>query len=547
MNVYPPMSTGRFVVIADFEDPVHLELVMFSTNSPSAGFARSEVGGRPETGPGCLKLRVTGPNDVAVFSNRASSSWYLKRDWRGYDAMLLAAYVPTGGIDLTLTLRSGRDAQSARAETTQRLQPGWNALSVSLAEAAERIAMDDVREVRIAFAGMREPTDIVLDDLILTADRTTIFGDPENLDGRMYAQHVADRILVGAGGRFELAFDNAQIAQWYDRAADPHRLRDMTAGATLGPVPVALTDAPDGAGSAPQRRLLFPGRAVLARQRLLEVNEVRAVVECLWHFVNDADDPIVGRPTVRRVFTIYPTGQLFVEVTADAGDHAPPGLEVGLRVSLDSGDRRTDAVGIGATPPQSDGAYGAYAWAGSEESGGHLLFVAMAPGTPLTMREDRKDQDDLTRLVATGVAPDATRWSWNVLVWLRLPDPHPGALAADVAAAYVSPPALPVEVGAVDEGVSPTGFDRASGLYRINPEHGRLRLKLEAGRAYTHSPGILVTETSDRDCWVYLDDAVFDRASRNHNGNLVFQVHTPRSRTTAVEVLTRRRSTTSPS
>lgn len=541
MNAYPPMATGRFVVIADFEDPAHMELVTFSTNSPDATFARRETGGRPETGPACLAVRVTGPNDTIVFSNRASSSWYLKRDWRDYDAFLMSVYVPDRGIDIDVTLQSGTGATTAAISTTQRLEPGWNALSFALAEAADHLAMDDVREIRLAFNGITEPTDVTIDDLILTADRTTVFGDPKNEKGQLYAEHVADRLVIGAGGSFELAFDNAQIVQWFDRKKDPHRLHNLVAGTALGPTPAYVRPPRDDENGVP---LLFAGRVVLARQRLLEINKVRAVIECVWHFVDDPDDPISGRPMVRRVFTIYPTGQMFVAVAADAGDTPWPEQEIGLAVSMAKGADTGMSIGIGSTPSTSASS-GAYAWAGSQDAGGDLLFVATADGTPLTIMDEPEAAHDIMRLIATGGAPLEHRRLWTAVLWLRVPPGDTSTFAAQVAAAYDTPPDLAVDLGTIDHEAGKAALDRATGVYRLRPDAGRVRLRLEPNEPYTFAAAFSILQTADLDAWIYVDDAIYDRSARDQAGNLIFQIDTPVPRPTTIEVLTRRRQTTS--
>lgn len=541
MNAYPPMATGRFVVIADFEDPAHMELVSFTTSSPDATFARRETGGRPETGPACLAVRVTGPNDTVVFSNRASSSWYLKRDWRDYDALLMSVYVPARGIDIDVTLQSGTGATTASISTTQRLEPGWNALSFALAEAADHLVMDDVREIHLSFKGVTKPTDVRIDDLILTADRATVFGNPKKEDGKLYAEHVANRLIIGAGGSFELAFDNAQIVQWFDLKKDPHRLHNLLAGTALGPTPAYVRPPRGDEEAAP---LLFAGRAVLARQRLLEINEVRAVIECIWHFVNDPDDPIAERPTVRRVFTIYPTGQMFTSVTANAGNTDWPKEDIGLAVSIAGGSDAGMSIGIGSTPSTPAG-HGAYAWAGSPDSGGDLLFVATAAGMPLTIADDPDASQGLLRLIATGGGPVERQRSWTAQLWLRVPEDDVGSFAAQVAAAYDTPPDLAVDLGTVDTEAGKTAFDRATGVYRLRPDGGRVRLKLKPDQPYTYAPAFSILQTADLDAWIYVDDAIFDRSARDQAGNLIFQIDTPVPRPTTVEVLTRRRQTTS--
>ena len=52
MQAYPELHGGRFAVVADFEDPSHMELIQFISTSPEAECELSRKGGRPDTGPG---------------------------------------------------------------------------------------------------------------------------------------------------------------------------------------------------------------------------------------------------------------------------------------------------------------------------------------------------------------------------------------------------------------------------------------------------------------------------------------------------------------
>jgi len=546
MNSYTALGSGRFVVVADFEDPVHMELVTFAATSPRAKFAHDDFAGRPETGMGCLKFTVASAADVVILSNRASSSWYLKRDWRDYDSLILAVQSPARGISADITISSGGEQNRTATGTTLRLQPGWNVLRLQLADVAEHIAIDDVREIRLSFPGVDGPTDLCLDDLILTADRATVFGEANNTSGGVYVQRVAKRLNVGAGGSFELTFANGQIVRWFDLAADPQRLHNLVQDATLGPTPVVLNDSSDddaGFGAL--------GSAVLAEQRLLEATAVRVVIECAWYFVDDPDAPIDQRPRHRWLYTIYPTGELFVSVDATVANEMWSAPNVGLQITLAPPDGGQHDVGIGSIPPSASTTRSAYAWAGSQSQGGYLLYVVptQAPAATIVTRTDPKSRH--LSLAATGGNPQAGEQSWNSVIKLRVTgEAGTSDAAAAVALDLTDPPQLNLELGSlVDTDAMgrrlEAGYDRATGSYVLVPEAGHLRLKLRGENTRSVAPAFTVHDTAGLDAWVYVNSVLHKPTARDQAGNLVFQIPKELPLDTPVEVLIRRRPTPS--
>lgn len=540
MNTYSALGTGRFVVVADFEDPVHMELVTFSATSPRAKFAHDDRGGRPETGRGCLKVTAASAADAVILSNRASSSWYLKRDWRGYDSLILAVKSPKRGISVDITISSGSDQNRTATGTTLRLRPGWNVLRLQLADVAEHIAIDDVRELRLRFPGVDGPTDLYLDDLILTADRATVFGEVNNTSGGLYVQRVAKRLNVGTGGSFELTFANGQIVRWFDLATDPHRLHNLVQGGTLGPTPVVLDDSPNSdTGFGPL------GSAVLAEQRLLEATAVRVVIECVWYFVEDPDAPIDQRPRHRRLYTIYPTGELFVSVDATVANEVWSPPNVGLEITLAPPADGPHDVGIGSVPAATT-TYAPYAWAGSSSQGGYLLYVVPTREATATIVTRTDPETHRLSLVATGGQPQAGLRSWHGVIVLRLDGRNATSHeAAATASAYAAPPKLDLELGS-PSGTDAfgrnleAGYDRATGSYVLVPEAGRLRLKLRSDNTRPVAPAFTVHGTAGLDAWVYVNYVLHVPTARDRTGNLIFQLPKGLPPQTPVEVLIRR-------
>jgi len=544
MNTYPALATGRFVVVADFEDPSHMELVTLNATSPSAKFAYDERGGRPDTGTGCLKVTLAKDTDAVILSNRASSSWYLKRDWRDYDSMILAVHAPRSGVSLDITVASGGNQNRLVAGTTDRLHDGWNVLELPLADVAERIAIDDVREVRFSILGLDKPTEFRFDDIILTADRGMVLGDMDNTTGDLYVQRVAKRFHVGAGGSFELTFANGQIVQWFNLGADPHRLSDLVKGTTLGPTPVVLGDASGGnAGFDPL------GSAVLAQQRLLEASPVRVVLECLWYFVDDPEAPIDLRPRHRWLYTIYPTGDIFVSVEAAVANESWSAPNVGLAVTVNQPAADPLDVGIGSIPADPGRHQGTYAWAGRPDRGGYLLFVVPSPLPTATILTPTAEETGQLSLVATGATPPGNPKSWHAVLKLNLEgDTNIDQVALATANAYINPAQLDLEVGSPAEtdalGNSlDAGYDRATGTYVLVADGGRCRLKVRDDDT-TYAPlGFTLLESAGLDAWVYVNYVLHEPTARDRSGNLIFRLPGALAPGTPLEILTRRADT----
>ena len=155
--------------------------------------------------------------------------------------------------------------------SSTKLEAGWNLARIDLAGVGERVPLRDVREIGLTVAGAPGPVTLLLDDIILTANRKTLLGDPDDPAGGLYALRVGRQWKIGARrpGRFELTFANGQIVGWYNLDADPNRRRNLVWGTALGPALVT----PDGLGV---------DRAVSVKSEIVELSEVRAVISSEW-------------------------------------------------------------------------------------------------------------------------------------------------------------------------------------------------------------------------------------------------------------------------
>jgi len=385
-DAYPALREGPFALIADFEDPSHMELFHASAETPVGAVRLNGQHGRPETGAACLDFTATASSDAVVADNQKAEKWYLKRDWRDFHLLLMSVYAPVEGLVFHIEITSGRSGDAVTAETSLTLEQGWNPLRLDLGELGEQIALDEIRRLRLSVSGMGQPVTIRVDDILLVASQEAMFGDASNTDGRLYVERIGRRWRVGAGGRFELVFSNGQISAWYNLAADPYRLRNLVGGTTLGPVPVLAQPSGNSGRSA-----FSSATRVVSRQAVVEMNEVRVAIATQWEFVTDGQAGADDRPSFRWVYTIYPTGQLFVSVDARFPDDPRPDAPLALALSLSTHDvtdwhtravraSRAERNAITAEVPS-------YATARSETGGAFLLFVPWPAANVSEMQE----------------------------------------------------------------------------------------------------------------------------------------------------------------
>ena len=547
VGAYPELRTGRFVLIADFENPAHTALFRLDARAGRAAIERDPRGGRKETGSAGLRLRKVSNGDTLIAANSSATDWYLKRDWHEYDLLVMSVHAPRDGVAVDATIAAGAAEIGASATSTVPLRRGWNTIRLDLGELRDRIALGDVREIRLGVGGADRPIDLRLDDLLLTSARIDLFGNPENRSGAMYVRQIGQRWRVGAGGRFELTMGNGQFVEWYNLAADPHRLRNLLRGATLGPSPT--TPGPTGDGGAFDAL----GRAVVARPRIVEMNAVRTVITSDWRFVDEPDRrsgkrasddrSLDERPFQRWRYTIYATGQIYAEVeaTAQTETWTPPRLDLAVSMAAANDDTPTMLT----YPAHDGGPSGTPPYGSIREGAGDalLLFVpgAASPAGRITATLDAPGRRATLTLVDDRPIQPVRRWTAHVLLGAssEITDEQAGARAGE----YANPPPLTLDIGRVAvAGDGPwrpteTGFDPASGSYVIVPDSGQVRFVLD-GRAHAfHTPAFTIVDTVDRTAWVYVDHLIHAPVGRDADGRLVFQLPGRVSDVRRVEVL----------
>ena len=537
MAAYPSLKSGRFAVIADFEDPRQMELVQLISVSRDAKCVLNWKRGRKETGKGCLALTTGSPNDTVIFNNDHADQWYLKRDWRQYDLLLLSVHAPRANLEFDISIAAGASQHRMGVRSLLPLQKGWNTLRIDLAEVAEHLPLDDVRELRFSIAGVSKPTHIFIDDMILTGSRTTLFGDPDNRTGDFYVQRVGRRWIVAAGGRFALTFANGQIVAWYNTAADPYHQQNLVRGTTLGPSPVVVEPV-----NQPNSDFSALGKMVVARPRFLEMNAVRVVIACDWRFIDDPDEPLDDRPFQQWVYTIYRTGQIYVTTTCTAATKAWTADELGLAVTIAStGEDQLQTHAAMAERASGAPAHPAHGSARIVADNSYLLYVLgdTNPSSRMIVQWDRQQQR--VSMVALTEAPDTDIRQWRCQILLASSTDVTEKEGLERAIDYGRPAVPTVEVGSIIGDSARRGFDRedapvAEGV-RIAPEGGLVRFVIDGTDHPRFSPAFEIVGVRHQEAWVYVNDLIFDATSYNASGNLVFQLPDVIRDRTTVEIL----------
>lgn len=495
---YPDLSSGRFVVLADFDDAKHMQLAQVVRMSDRAEVSLDRNGGRAETGAACLRFRAGSDEDALVLSNAVASDWYMKRDWREYDLLLASLHAPRGGAEVELAIVGGEPERRLSAETTLNLVEGWNDLRIDLASIGEFLPLDDVRQIRVRFLDPDRRSELGVDDVILTSNREDLFGNSSLSDGSLFVQKRGRRLIVGAGGSFKLTFAKGQITEWFDLGGDDPRMRNLVRGTALGPTPVVLSS--DESYLVP---LMADGARVVSRQRLVEANRVRAVVEVDWTIAQDSQSE--QPPTARWRYDVYLDGSLRVRCDADLADALPSGRKLGLGVSV-----ARPPAGIVVDAASIDGRALAVAKR-LDGTGAGLAWVTSHMGDDASpIRAFHEPQLGKTTLVWTTGSATNPRQSWGSTLLLGR-SPAEGENATPVGLGLV-PPAMEVLEGRrLPVGEFPEVLDVAA-------EEGRFRARADL------PPYVSFCRVSGLDLgrvWVYVNQQLHRVWTRDASGRVL--------------------------
>lgn len=545
MAAYPDLATGRFWVLADFEQLKHSELFRIVSHSGEATCITSLTGGVAQTGRRCLRVTLADPLDELVITNAEARRWLLKRDWRGFYLLLAAVHCPVQSTELKVSIVTGPPEGGSAAHARVPLQRGWNTLRLDLLDAAESAALDDLRELRLSLPQVDRARELLLDDIILADNRRDVFGSSEDAARGLYVQQQGRRWNIGVADCFELGFANGQIVHWFDLAGDPHRLCNLVGGGVLGPCPVVLPEVGTSGLAQVSSDFGALGDVVVTRQQILETSPLRIVVACRWQFTQPGAAPAPDDPSHSWTYAILRDGSVYVHVecTAETRDWKPAAL------GLMAGRTRDGPIQAFAHRPGLPGdpkelrqvSYACLRPTSPDKSG--LLLVLPAGPEPSRIDVRADAQSRRIDLVAWGGPMEGPvgRWSCLLSVW------PPGNCDKPVARAraldYCHPARLNVLVGeAITDSpgdADSDGFNERLGCYVLRPEADLLRFEIDATLRARFWPLFHVVNTAGQQAWVYVDNVILESVARDSAGHLLFQIPNTVRRISLVEVVLR--------
>jgi len=557
VRTYPELRGGRFVVLADFEDARQMGMFRCAAASAEAACTLDPHGAPSDTGSACLRFTAGNGYDAVLAGNQTSAEWFLPRDWRDYDLLLLRLRADAPGIRADLAVSAGSGSRQCSAETALTAGTDWTLFRLDLAEIGEQVPLDDIRALQLTIRAPAYPVNLWVDDIFLAGARESVFGDPANTAGELYVQRVGRRWNVGAGGRFELTFGNGQIVRWFNLTGDPQRLHNLVEGTSLGPTVVTVRTGPDGATVEPA--FIRPDSSVSGRQQVLEMSRERVVVECTWWLPSpegsgaagpsgargaEATAPVSREPRVRWIYTVYAGGQVYVDVAVSGSVPAQEGVSPGLAVSMSGGAncRMDPPAGTWRQAAAAPAPAGVWATLQSSRAEGTGLAYAVARAELFGRMTTQTDGTTLHAL-AVATAESSLGEVWGAPCMIAL------ATAGDAtlenlplrAGSYVRPPLLRFQTGrpaTTEEAgtpVDPTGFDPASGCYVITPLNHQVRFTVDQQAAM--NPRFRVLQEPGRQAWVYVDQRLVEEVTRDRHGDLLVHLPDTLLEDTLVEVI----------
>jgi hypothetical protein len=482
LDQYAELLDGKVALIADFEDQDQ-ELLFDVVSASGRALAKIErLSARSNRS--ALNCTLVDPNDAVIIDNSRTVNAALKRDWRDFDLLLARILAPDRPVVIDVYIASGLNDSRMQTGTTVPLEKGWNFVRLDLSEAVERIDMSDIRQISFKLAGKdtpaavekrgstQEPVSMVIDDIILAQNRGILYGRPDNNDGSMYVQNQGRRWRVGAGGNFELVFSQGQIVGWYDLIKDTQRTTNLVMSCAMGPMPTVLPEFP---GEIDEHAPDFTdfGATVHTRQRVIEMNNVRVIIECEWSYSKDPSQAPSGEPIHQWRYAVYRTGQMYID----------------LKCRTRIGDWSVDSVGLALCVDQILGAENtehSTAQLESPEELRHVCFAAAADrsGTPaiLFVAHDGRSapqanvisdpRENRLILLLSGGRIDQPTQHWSCMVNLRPSQHDPEYHFGREALAYAEPMLPSIQGGRIKRGVNgdsdEDGFDESLGTYHID-------------------------------------------------------------------------------
>jgi len=575
---YSDLRTGRFAIIADFEEPEQVQIFRVEgSGNVQLTVSRSRLA----TGAGALRVMINDPTAALLVDDTDATDWALPRNWQGYELFMASVYAPRPVV-LRVRMISGFEEHRRWTSPPLPMAKGWNLLRLDLQDIARGVDVSDIRQIRFEITSRSWPAEFWLDDLLLADNTKNLFGSPTGLVGSLYVQRRGKRLHVGACGRFELVFREGLLDQWYDLATDPQRRHNLAGSGPLGPMLVPVDQSGKPAGQMPWQAWHRLGRHVRVEQRLVEANSLFVTVASTVTFSEPSGQDsaaqagrIADRPSRQTVqhryrYTIRPDGRIyfFAEATVATPQWQPQMLALAVMTAepaaqpipidpLPAGTGQRPAAKqlpqTAASGPASQAASAPAA--GRAESaptrprsllirfksaqGTALLF---APHEPQRFRRTvnlskPSEKVSLASFLLPPPADRTLRIAAMLAVWPA--DIGDASVAAALGQDYQRPSPPIVQVGTLvrtgSGDLDGDGFDESIGCWLMKPDGPVLRVRWPAGRL-RFWPLVKVLDTAGRKCWAYLDGKILRPIERAGDGQAVFAIPQILSRTALLEV-----------
>lgn len=581
---YQELQTGRFEVLADFEQPAQTQI--FHVDGP--GQAQLTVRrSRIPTGAGALEVTFQDAAACLVVDDQAAKNWALPRNWSHYPLLMASIYAPVP-VTATLAVRSGTEQPTTWESAPIPLIQGWNLVRIDLSDVGRQVSLTDIRQLQMRVRASDWPLTVYLDDLMLADNTTMLFGDRKAEAGSLYVLKKGRRFHVGSAGRFELVFSRGLLTSWYDLSVDPQGNSDLAGGGPAGPVLVALDEdgrPTDGIGLESWHGL---GKSVQAHLQIVETNPLAITLRGTVRFAATAannvetdqadkaeapgtspaktaiDSPATNtaEPSASEhvyTYTVRADGRVFVDVRATVADGSFRPGAIGLAVTtlntvfqpqpvdpLDAeylaeptATSQPAELALPPAEPTRGPIPRALLLARGRTTGTSLL---LAPGSVAMYERTAsatRDAGDLAAHMYVMKTPRQNEIRLAAMVAVWPPDLKDLPTAVAVARDYQEPTAPRVEVGKlrtnIDGDLDGDGFAEGTGRWMVEPDGQVLRLRWPAGHL-RFWPMLEVTGLAGKACWPYLDGRIVKPVARRPNGDAIFVVPEILSRATLLEV-----------
>jgi hypothetical protein len=543
---YPDLQGGKFIIIADFEQPEQQYLFRTEPGPPPPRVSTRRS--RPETGAGALHFVLPSTKDRLIADNTQALGWHLPSDWRGYWVLLMSVYAEEPCNRFAFGVKSGR-TQPRRFELAGlTLKTGWNLLRIDLAEVGASVDMSDIQQLTWWCADMAEPAKFYLDDIILADNAQNLLASPEAPAGSMFVQRRGRHLRVGVTGRFELVFSRGRLSQWYALGGYPQGRRQLAGSDGIGPHLLALSQPNEGAPIDLARSTDWSalGPVVQAESRLVAVNEERVVLEGRWIYggaapSSDSYDTQSGTTRQQRcVYTVTRQGRIYMQMDSalQHGEWRPD--DVGFAISLDpAAGFETLLPPAEQSPDRTSPSFALHAR--TEARSADLLLVMHRPDHAPKHRQLLNGQNRVAGSVAFGGRPAGAQARWAMMLVLWPPDIDSLAEALPIAADYCTGPAPEVAVGRLVRDVlgdfDNDGFNESAGYYTVALDGNVARFVIDGRDQLRFYPTFKVRGTAGKRCWAYADGKLVTHTWLGPDGVLFMQIDRVLDKAVTVEVV----------